>query len=358
MNIHGRAAEYIEIAKSIEARYGVPVYVIRKNPRTQGSIPWVTSGDGLCIYVVESQHSKDQIAAKAHAELSMKGITVRQTYPIDELIEIAKQRPDTLRSWTGGLSVLPPLMFNEPIYGKEIVRSAVRQLKKAFGAELQQVIRQRIKGFHESRRAAVEAEKAKRRQHQERADKLVGPIERKELTHAIMEMAKKVSKDENPMLVAFDRSGRPIGIMLRHVLREAFGLRVPLYFVDPTVVKRGIKEDAHSKFEKEYPGLVKRIPSSTVVLVDDQIWQGNSLQEMQKIVDHYKPKKGRALVLSQFPVEPAPSWRHRNVLGVETLETQFQTRRSKDKQEEVSAFRHQLKRVAHGAARRIQRNRK
>lgn len=353
-----RAAKYVKLAKAIETRYQVPVYVIRKNPKTQTSIPWISPPDGIGLYVVESEHSMEKVAQKVRDRLSRRGISVQQTYPIEELIAIVKAKPALLTQGLGGMGFLVPLMFNEPVYGKEIVRDAVKQLKRAFGAELKTLIRQRITRYKEAKRKMQEERLAANRKAKERLDLLVGPLERKELTHAIMDMAKKVAADENPVLIAFDRSGRPVGIVLRRVLKEAFGLRVPLYFLDPTIVKRGVKFDAHAQFEKEYPGLAKRLPNSTAVVVDDQIWQGNSLAEMKKLLDHYRPKKSRAFVLSHYPAEPPPSWRHRNVLGIETLKEQFKTKRSADKQTEVNAFRRQLKRVARGVTKRLQRSRK
>lgn len=183
---------------------------------------------------------------------------------------------------------------------------------------------------------------------------MIGPRERRDLIKRMELIAKEANETGAEILVAFDRSGRPVGSMLKKILKEAYGRDVQLYFLDPTIAKRGqlSNEELSKLLEKEHPHLIKAIPGKQLMLVDDQVWSGSSFSAIKELFHKYSPKKISFGYLSAFPDQPTPSWREHNILGIETQEGKFVVRRNKETIEQMRRIRRFRKKLT-GIARKV-----
>jgi adenine/guanine phosphoribosyltransferase-like PRPP-binding protein len=353
-----RTALYIAKAKEMEGKYGIKICVIRKRKASQPSIPWMTPEDGLCMFVIEPQSNNGVLGRKIYQELDSLYINVQLTCPVSEWVKMVRADPTRIRNGLGGLGFIVPFFFNDEVYGN-YAREFQRTFKTEFGAQLKQAIITRASAFRESRKRLVEEHLSMVRKTEERATHIIGPIEEAELTDALVEMAEDAHKNRATIILAFDRSGRPLGVMLRHILKDAYGKSPELFFVDPTVVRQGLTPMLKKKFERECPRLVKKLPGASVVVVDDQVWQGHSLSCMSELLEQYHPKKLTVRVLSHFPSEPPPSWRGKPGVGIRDIKGSFIGRGVRDNErKKVVELRRKMSALSSKTARIIRSRRK
>jgi len=298
----------IAAAKRLSEKYHVPVTVIAENRRAL--IPWINGGQGATIYAIvpEKDFNKTFEAIKEDPEFMYLDISGMQ--PVHEMVEVIRRNPKVISYNLGGQGFIPPFFFNKEVYGTYGVELR-RALEENFGPLLREQIQARVANWRASRKELHGMAKKQNRQVLERHTKLAGPIETKELLRQIAWMAKTVKARKGEVLVAFDKSGRPVGAMLKRALREAYGINLPLFFISPKLVKansflltrnakdgRAKTKELHAQLEHDNPLLVKAIVGKKVILVDDQVWHGDSFSGTKALLRKYTPKKTSTVCLS------------------------------------------------------------
>ncbi len=364
MALDAKTLAYVKTAKRIEKEFGVKACVIRKNEKSM--IPWITSSEGFAIYIIAGQE-KREIVEKIHQKYQMSGVMVQHMYPVEEMLKIIRANPARIRNELGGMGFLVPFFFNEEVYGKYSAEFT-EKFKAEFGPQLNREINARLERLAQSEKRSVEQYNAFMRRVKEREKRLVGPIEERDLSRQMKEMAEHINKKKGKVLIVLDKSGRPLGIPLKKILREAYKRDVKVFFLDPKkarvagIEKLTLASESAKTLAKEHPYLVKAVRNKQVMLVDDQIWQGKALTSVAELLKPFKPKGIDATYLSAYPTEPQPSWRSHQMHHIR--EPENAGREFVSKQAELSAYertrlnkmRARLNRAAENAVKRIAKN--
>ncbi|MFA4907094.1 MAG: phosphoribosyltransferase [archaeon] len=312
----------IALAKKIEQDYGVKTSVIEaseKNP-----IPWITNDTRITIFVIEPRGRRESLVGKITRGIEKRqGISifpVQSIHPVEEMVELAKSDPEILKRGVSGTGFIVPFIFNREIHGNYAEKFR-REFKRNFGKELTKQVLEKVKKtkMAEAEDARIaKIDKIKEIRLKERATKLVGRMERRELIKD-MEKISSVAFRENPdIIVAMDRSGRPVGLMLQKIMREAHGKNVPLFFFNYKDLA-GKEADKMRKMRERNPRLARSIGGKRVFVVDDQARTKKQSLGTIEFLKRFKPKKISFECLSDYWMKPPPSWWHqKESLGVES----------------------------------------
>ncbi len=261
MALDAKTLAYIKLAKQIEKEHNVKTCVIRK--RENNPLPWITSTEGFAIYVIappEQRHLVETI----HREHQMSGAMIQHMYPVEEMLKIIRQNPARIRNELGGMGFLVPFFFNDEVHGKYSAEFT-EKFKEEFGPQIDKEVNARLERLAASEKKIVEQYKAFMRRVKEREKRLLGPIEERDLTRQMSEMAEHIHKKKGKVLIVLDKSGRPLGLPLKRILREAYKRDVKVFFLDPKkartegMEKLTLASESVQKLAKEHPYLVKAV---------------------------------------------------------------------------------------------------
>jgi pyrimidine operon attenuation protein/uracil phosphoribosyltransferase len=329
--------ECIKKAKRLEEKFKVRVSVVAKNPRSP--MPFVTYADGATIFVEvpEKNHKILMETIRRDEEFAFAGI--KPIYPPQELADLVKKDPKVIEYNMGGLGFIPPFFFHTEVYGN-YAPQIKRLLEKNFSALLKEQIEKRLTALGNYKKTIQNLNRKRKRQLVQRATQIIGPIEERELKTQLERIAEEVKREKGEVLIAFDKSGRPVGTMLKKILANAHGLHLQLFFIDPSLAKKYDtelnKRDLKSKetqtqlikqLAQERPHLIKAIKGKRVILVDDQAWQGHSFSGMNALLKKMGAKKVANHCLSVYPASPQPSWRIQGIHPVKKSEGHFISQR-------------------------------
>lgn len=348
--------EYLNFAREIERKYRVRVSVIEKKQSTQKLMPWITTPDNCAIYVIAPQTKLKNILDRIRNEEEKQTLffEIHGIWPVSEMIKLVQKDKTFLRKWLGGIGPLVPFLFNREIHGN-FSKELEIALKKRFGRELDEAIKDRMEAMRKTKQIEKNID--------ERYEKLLGANEEKELITALEIMAKEIVAKKGNVLIAVDRSGRPLGIILRRILRDIYGKNLPLFFVDPTNIKSGkrLSKANFELFERQFPQLAKALKKGAKpAVVDDKIFSGSSVYAMDRLLRHFGAKKPIINILAGL-LGSSPSWRYFNVLGIETAEKSFKTRRQKMKINDIKKmqkFRRKLRKITDIVSKHLRKVRK
>jgi hypoxanthine phosphoribosyltransferase len=228
------------------------------------------------------------------------------------MARIAKENPRMLKQFLGGLGILTAYLFNNEIYGNTTAEIK-EQFKETLGKTFDDAIHDRVEGLKKSELRALKEYHRRRKQNDERGNKLIGPIERRELIKYLALMAKSINDIKPDFIVALDKTGRPVGLVLRKILKEMYGLDLKLFFFDPGIIKLDLNKTDIEKFKTEHPHLSKMLNNATTVVIDDQVWSGRSFSNVNELFMRLGAKKVHFEYLSIYPAEPPPSWRTQKI---------------------------------------------
>jgi len=129
-------------------------------------------------------------------------------------------------------------------------------------------------------------------------------------------------------VIILDKAGRPLGVPIMKIMREAYGKTVKIYFVNPKKLKQIYVDANYTKssitqahvnaLEREYPGILKNIAGKNVAIIDEQQQYGHTLRVMKKLFEIAGAKEITARTLSRWEREgDAYSWRRQKLYSVE-----------------------------------------
>lgn len=154
-------------------------------------------------------------------------------------------------------------------------------------------------------------------------------IERARVREELEDTAKWVRRDGSKIIIVLDKSGRPFGVPLKQIMREAFGVKVEVFFVNPRALKpvppqemdKAI-EKVLSTFKKEHPILSKKIVGQKVTIIDDQrsTYSGKTSWLAEQLAKKLGAKEVFSRPMSIFPSKPVYTWRMNGLHSVENPE--------------------------------------
>ncbi|MBS3061729.1 MAG: phosphoribosyltransferase [Candidatus Diapherotrites archaeon] len=291
--------EAVAYAKRIEEKYGVTTSVIAQ---TNQGLPWVTSGDGITIFVIEPRKDNFKILKQLAADLEVSSFgqprhLVQGMHPVSEMVAITRENPSLLRSGLGAAGFLVPFLTHTEIFGK-YQDEFRRAFQTAFGPALVNELRERkerLKKFQQQRLQRV---------------RMARTAEQKQLLDQFEALAQRVHAEQPTVLIALDRSGRPVGTTVQQILKEAYGERIPLFFINPEMLRNTTlpKQTLRKLLETQHPHLCRHLPDATVMILDDQIATGKAAGAVGELLNQFHPKKVKTEVLSEYPKTHPPSW--------------------------------------------------
>ncbi|MFA6065100.1 MAG: hypothetical protein WC746_04630 [archaeon] len=349
-------AEYIAVAKAIEKHYHIPVSVIKQ--RMTSPIPIATTGSGFTIYLVAPETKDHELLLGARR--AYPGFGIMQTLPVEDFVQLGRTNRKIIRNTMGANGLIAPFFFHEEVYGKygkEFRRAVQSEFREELHTSLKQWMeRMGIKSLKDYKQKINAL-----RWVNETEKKVVGPREQKYLQKELARVASEIGAKDPELLIFFDRAARYLADPLQRILREVHHKKLPIFFVDPDLVRNAeieitfgaTQKTDYAKlrriFEKEFPELVKSLPGKRVMLVDDQVYAGNSKNGMMRLLGHYSPKVLDSTHLSLVSQAPEPSWRKQGLYAIESKMQSFKVRRKKVSpkvRRQISGLKSNLNRVA------------
>ncbi len=307
--------KYSKIVNELKERFGIESSVILKRPDRKGVLPWVTGQEGVTLYAIIPKKESEKIK-EVQRYLQTKFITAGIMHPVNEMMDLIRERGTITKQDLGGMGFIVPFLYHEEILGK-YSREFRKQIQTNFGTQLSRAISERKKSLRDSGREIRKMVHERNKAIIERQGKIIGPLERKEIEEALKEMAKNIHQQNGQVLIVFDKSGRPLALPLKRILRKVYGQEVKIFFINPSKAKSvQDQEKLLRKLRKENPGVIEAVSGKNVVLVDDQIWQGKSFSTIAELLRKLSAKNISAEYMSQYPTRPNPSWRIHKIHAV------------------------------------------
>lgn len=264
--------KYVEAAKTIERETGYPVSVIVERAGLEWTFPLITTeGSTHALFVILPEKKMGAEFGKIQQLAFNLGVNVQNAWPVSELVKIATRKPEVWSFWLKPLGPLNPFLFHREVYG-----TYGRKLRRTFYEKFPTQIRQEVE---------------RRKKHIEEFLKKQQERTKQHIDENLMKMVEEVMQRKANVLMGFDRSGRPFGLAIRKAIKEAYGISLPLVFIDPTVIRyqKKVEKRHFDQFEKKYSKLVPHLAGARVAFIDDGIGEGKTVGRMTELIQHYQP---------------------------------------------------------------------
>ena len=289
-------------AKQIEQKYKVPVSVIAEVKTSP--MPWTTTGFGATIFIIVPMGDNHTLLQKIRKDPDFVYSPVSEMWSAEELVKLTRANPRVIRNNIGGMGFIPPFFFHREVYGG-FAKKFRQQYSTAFGAELETEVRARfersgIKSRKELGRLVAWAKGAEQSEK-----KLFGKEEQRQTFKWLKSTAEQVVKEEINTIVVLDRSARYLALPLKKVIQRGYKKPVQVFFIDPGMYRDVLNSTEtnmiklRQQLQKEHPRLVKAIRGGRLLIVDDLIYSGKTLEMTQELLKGFGPK--RILQTALFP---------------------------------------------------------
>ena len=337
---------YVAEAKRIEKEHGVRTSVVVVSNKSK--LPMTTTGDGVMIALVEPMANDAALTLKVRDDMLKHGLRmadrgycfVTPAPPIREAVDLIKSQPEAMRWGLASHGFLAPV-FHKEVYG-DYYKELDATFKRTFGLTYRTAIAARIARYNRKIKGIRSRTTKQRIAEKELETKLLGKREQRMIIKRLEQITTELVTQNPDILIVLDRSGRPVGRALNHLLKK-LGKKTQVFFLDPHIMKTAMdrngtaKKEASAKkvFAKEFPGLIKALPNASVAIIDDQIHEGLSFNAVEALLKKYSPRVVYRHYLNQVTsLANEVSWRKHRVHEIELGENTFRSRRKKLSPEE------------------------
>ncbi|MEK6821505.1 MAG: phosphoribosyltransferase family protein [archaeon] len=325
---------YTSVAKSLEKEFSLAASVVEKNPLIERDHSML---ENHVLYLIVPPEKRNVLGKRKFIEKT-SGINV-------VILDSESSIADEIRSTPGGLDAgisppnakLNPVLFHTIIYGQFIERIR-KDLQTTFGKEINEILRWNQEWAHKK------VQREMKEQHEDRMKDLG-------------KMAQEIMSQRATLLVALDRSGRTVGIAVRTAIKVAYGVTIPLVFINPAPIKnKTITREDLEEFSRQVPRLAQRLRGARVIIVDDTIISGKTTKKVKELIKAFGAESVYESILGRKPITNRGM--KEIYFGVQEKEGQYLTRGKKMSVEERRYLRfyrgrmHQLGRDAGHSLRR------
>ena len=321
----------IRIAKDIEKKYAIKTSVIVEEKTSL--MPWAGSTLPTIFLIIPLKEEHEKIP-KVREEYAKESCDIRQTLPIEEWVSLIKANPQVIRNGMDAREFIPPFFFHHEVYGG-YAKPLVQRLRQEFGPQLDKEIREMFARFETAYQSPLRKIKTALRRANESETKVLGRLEQREVFKGLKKMAEQIRTEGTEVIIAVDRSARPIGEPLRRIIAQTLGRKIPVYYLSlgPISKWHGTLTEADylkaaELFAKEKPQIVKALKGKKVLIVDDIKGEGKTFRNLTALLGRFGPAQISQSYIREYGGIDL-SWSRQELTNLQTFSDSFLTRRKR-----------------------------
>ncbi len=334
MDLYELEDRYIKLAQKIQKEFDAKVLVVRINP--EQVVKQFQNQNGFSIYVVNGKRDAEISNYCNNSEIKAQFIP--------DIRVILSSDKSQIDKWLEEKGFLNGILFHRIVY-----TNYDPKIRDKIYLKYGLVVWHYLQRLHQ----IVQKEMWEKVHDSEISKDIIGQKEQEELIVQAQQIAEKLKDTDANMIIALDVSGRPVGLLVKRILKEVYKIDLPLFFFNPNVLKVRFNQDKEldeltKLFQREYPILSKKINSSKIILLDDQIASGTTFSLAYTLLSKLGAKKVDPHYLSSITDNHEPSWRnaHRDSIGIKESSNSFTTSRDIRDRQKMKILRDRLKTIA------------